>query len=106
MNFVFVKKLLNYESKEDEIDIPYIITKGDPSQIEDSLRKASDAFVQYKLRYNVVPLSKYLPDVKSCIKMILIDEYLYDDYKRFCKFKDIDENTLSISILKYLQKNK
>ena len=104
-NEEMIIKLLNYESKEDEINIPNIITKGDPSKIEDSLKKASDAFTEYKLHYNVVPLSKYLPDVKACIKMILIDEYSYDDYRRFCKFKDIDENTLSNSFLKRLQKN-
>lgn len=104
-NEEMIIKLLNYESKEDEINIPNIITKGDPSKIEDSLKKASAAFAEYKLRYNVVPLSKYLPDVKACIKMILIDECSYDDYRRFCKFKDIDENTLSNSFLKHLQKN-
>lgn len=105
MNFVFVKKLLNYEFKEDEINIPNIITNGDPRKIEDSLKKASNAFLEYKLRYNVVSLSEYLPDVKSRIKMILIDECLYDDYRRFCKFIDTDENVLSNSFLKRLQKN-
>lgn len=102
-------RLLKYpckEKKDYKKEINDLL--DDKENIDKNIKEITRLLEQEKNNKNQKDVSIYLNDIKSCVTLILVDEYSYNDYLKFCKFCDMDEKIMSTDNLiyeYYLHKN-
>lgn len=78
---------LDYESLEDRLKV--LLSKNNKDTYK-FMKEMEELIEQCKNTRYQKPVSTYLSEVQSCIKLILVDEISYQDYLRVYKFMDED----------------
>lgn len=78
---------LDYESLEDKLKV--LLSKNNKDTYK-FMKEMEELIEQCKNTRYQKPVSTYLSEVQSCIKLILVDEIPYQDYLRVYKFMDED----------------
>ncbi len=78
---------LDYESLEDKLKVLLSKNNKDTYKFMKEMEELIEQCIN--TRYQK-PVSTYLSEVQSCIKLILVDEISYQDYLRVYKFMDED----------------
>lgn len=86
-------ELLEYKSqnKSNELECKLneiIKNKTDDEKLMEVLEEAKAMLRQKKLNAKQKNVEEYLPNVKSCVRLILVDEISLEDYNRVCLFAD------------------
>lgn len=86
-------ELLKYKPKTEETCLEdklneIIKNKSNDEKLIETLEETKDLLKQKKINAKQKKVNVFLPDVKSCVKLMLLDEISIDDYNRVYNFMD------------------
>lgn len=89
---------LDYESLEDKLK--KLLSNRNEKNASKFIKEVEELAENFRNITYQKPVGTYLSDVKSCIKLILVDEISYQDYLRVHKFVDGDFKNEPLSMKK------